>query len=74
MNNLKKHRPAAQAALRVAVHSAVYAPFSVAAFVAWVALREDSGSIVRRVKQNTFKLWASGTIFWVNKNRIKRCT
>ena len=62
-----KHRPAAQAALRVAVHSAVYAPFSVAAFVAWVALREDSGSIVRRVKQNTFKLWASGTIFWVNK-------
>jgi hypothetical protein len=35
-----RRRPVAQAALRVAVHSAVYAPFSVAAFVAWVAFRE----------------------------------
>eukprot|EP00802_Teleaulax_amphioxeia_P026682 Tamp_27818.p2 GENE.Tamp_27818~~Tamp_27818.p2 ORF type:complete len:209 (-),score=35.24 Tamp_27818:213-800(-) len=60
-----KSRPAAQAALRVAVHSVVYAPFSVAAFVAWVALREDSAAIVGRVKENTFKLWASGTVFWV---------
>lgn len=35
-----KTRPAAQAALRVGVHSAVYAPFSVAAFIAWVAFLE----------------------------------
>jgi hypothetical protein len=35
-----KTRPAAQAALRVGVHSAAYAPFSVAAFIAWVAFLE----------------------------------
>jgi hypothetical protein len=49
----------------VGVHSAVYAPFSVATFVAWVALREDPSSIGSRVRDNTFQLWLAGTTFWV---------
>jgi hypothetical protein len=42
-----------RAALQVCVHTSLYAPFSVASFVAWVALLEDPRGVFTRVEQVT---------------------
>eukprot|EP00960_Hanusia_phi_P019824 585018-Hanusia_phi.AAC.1 len=63
--NVGGSRKLLQACARVGVHSVVYAPLSVAAFVGWVAFKEDIRGAWGRVEENTFKLWLAGTSFWV---------
>lgn len=60
--------PLRQAAARVCLHSVVYAPFSIAALLAWMGLArtgEVSSACDLLTPRAIFPIWLTGSVFWI---------
>ncbi|KAJ1487765.1 hypothetical protein T484DRAFT_1940771 [Baffinella frigidus] len=58
-------RPMLQAAARVAAHSVVFAPCSIAALFAWTAVARGSPLTVACAPERVAPVWAAGSVFWI---------